>query len=79
MGRINLRKFDDVRHLVHTRLLSSELHDLEKIVKEHITADVWKTYYLLLPAPDGFAPWDITYSPLEECLVSRLMISEQPL
>ena len=66
MGRIDLRKFADVRHLVRARLLSSEFHDLEKIVKEHIAADVWKTYYLSLPAPDGFAPWDITYSLLEE-------------
>ena len=66
MGRIDLRKFDDVRHLVRARLLSSEFHDLEKIVKEHVAADVWKTYYLSLPAPDGFAPWDITYSLLEE-------------
>ena len=66
MGTIDLRKFDDVRHLVRARLLSSEFHDLEKIVKEHIAADVWKTYYLSLPAPDGFAPWDITYSLLEE-------------
>ena len=66
MGTIDLRKFDDVRHLVRARLLSSEFHDLEKIVKEHIAADIWKTYYLALPAPDGFAPWDITYSLLEE-------------
>ena len=66
MGRIDLRKFDDVRHLVRARLLSSEFHDLEKIAKEHVAADVWKTYYLSLPTPDGFAPWDITYSLLEE-------------
>ncbi len=66
MGRIDLRKFDDVRHLVRARLLSSEFHDLEKIVKEHVAADIWKMYYLSLPAPDGFAPWDITYSLLEE-------------
>ncbi len=66
MGRIDLRKFDDVRHLVRARLLSSEFHDLEKIVKEHVAADIWKTYYLSLPAPDGFAPRDITYSLSEE-------------
>jgi len=61
-----MRQFDDIRHLVRARLLSSEFHDLEKIVKEHIAADVWKTYYLALPAPDGCAPWDITYSLLEQ-------------
>ena len=66
MYRIDMRKFDDVRHLVRARLLSSEFHDVEKIVKEHIAADVWKTYYLALPAPDGFASWDITYSLLEQ-------------
>lgn len=66
MGTIDLRKFDDVRNLVRARLLSSEFHDLEKIVKEHVAADIWKTYYLSLPAPDGFAPWDIKYSLLEE-------------
>jgi len=27
MGRIDLRKFDDIRHLVRARLLSSEFHD----------------------------------------------------
>ncbi len=43
MGRIDLRKFDDVRHLVRARLLSSDFHDFEKSVKEHIAADVWKT------------------------------------
>ena len=36
MYRIDMRKFDDVRHLVRARLLSSEFHDLEKIVKEHV-------------------------------------------
>ena len=61
-----MRKFEDVRHLVRARLLSSEFHDISKIVKTHISADLWKTYYLALPAPDGFAPWDITYSLLEE-------------
>ena len=66
MYRIDMRKFDDVRHLVRARLLSSEFHDVEKIVKEHIAADVWKTYYLALPAPDSCAPWDITYSLLEQ-------------
>ena len=66
MNRIDIRNFEDIRHLIRARLLSSEFHDLEKIVKEHIAADVWKTYYLSLPAPDGFAPWDITYSLLEE-------------
>ena len=66
MARIDLRKFDDIRHLVRARLLSSEFHDLAKIVKEHVAADVWKTYYLALPAPDGFAPWDITYSLIQE-------------
>lgn len=66
MFRIDMRQFDDIRHLVRARLLSSEFHDLEKIVKEHIAADVWKTYYLALPAPDGCAPWDITYSLLEQ-------------
>ena len=66
MARIDMRKFEDVRHLVRARLLSSEFHDISKIVKTHISADLWKTYYLALPAPDGFAPWDITYSLLEE-------------
>ena len=66
MYRIDMRKFDDVRHLVRARLLSSEFHDVEKIVKEHIAADIWKTYYLALPAPDSCAPWDITYSLLEQ-------------
>ena len=34
MARIDLRKFDDIRHLVRARLLSSEFHDLTKIVKK---------------------------------------------
>lgn len=66
MATIDMRKFEDVRHLVRACLLSSEFHDIEKIVKQHVAGDIWKTYYLELPAPDGFAPWDISYSLLEE-------------
>ena len=61
-----MRKFEDVRCLVRTRLLSSKVYSIEKIVKEHIAEDMWKTYYLELPAPDECAPWDITYTLLEE-------------
>ena len=66
MPRIDMRKFEDVRCLVRTRVLSSKVCSIEKIVKEHIAEDMWKTYYLALPAPDGCAPWDITYTVLEE-------------
>ena len=66
MGTIDMRKFEDVRPLVRTRVLSSKVYSIEKIVKEHIAEDMWKTYYLALPAPDGCAPWDITYTLLEE-------------
>ena len=66
MNRIHMRNFKEIRHLIRARLLSSEFHDLEKIVKEHVAADVWKTYYLALSVPEGFAPWDITYSLMQE-------------
>ena len=35
MARIDMRKFEDVRPLVRTRLLSSEVYNIENIVKEH--------------------------------------------
>ena len=46
MPRIDMRKFEDVRCLVRTRVLSSKVYSIEKIVKEHIAEDMWKTYYL---------------------------------
>ena len=61
-----MRKFEDVRPLVRTRLLSSEVFNLEQVVKEQVSKDMYRTYFLALPAPDGCAPWNITYTLLEE-------------
>lgn len=48
-----MRKFEDVRPLVRTRLLSSEVFNLEQIDKEQVSKDMYRTYFLALPAPDG--------------------------
>jgi hypothetical protein len=53
MGTIDMRKFEDVRPLVSTRLLSSEVFNLEQVVKEQVSKDMYRTYFLALPAPDG--------------------------
>ena len=66
MGTIDMRKFEDVRPLVRTRLLSSEVFNLEQVDKEQVSKDMYRTYFLALPAPDGCAPWNITYTLLEE-------------
>ncbi len=40
MPRIDMRKFEDVLCLVRTRVLSSKVYSIEKIVKEHIAEDM---------------------------------------
>ncbi len=35
MGTIDMSKFEDVKHLIRARLLSSEFHEISKIVKPH--------------------------------------------
>jgi len=58
MFTVVIEKFENLRHLVHARLLSSEYHDLKNVVKEHVAADVWKTYCFF----DGNTITNITYS-----------------
>ena len=58
MFTVVIEKFENLRHLVHARLLSSEYHDLKNVVKEHVAADVWKTYCIT----DGNTASNITYS-----------------
>ena len=48
MNRIDMRNFEEIRHLIRARLLSSEFHDLEKIVKEHVAADVYTTKHIYI-------------------------------
>ena len=66
MYRIDLRSFDSVRHLVRARLLSSEFHDLKNVVKERIAGDIYRTYFLAIPDPDGTASWTIDVPLLEQ-------------
>jgi hypothetical protein len=61
MFTVVIEKFENLRHLVHARLLSSEFHDLKNIVKEHVAADIWKTYCIA----DGNTITNITYSLLQ--------------
>ncbi len=58
MFTVVIEKFENLRRLVHARLLSSEYHDLRNVVKEHVAADVWKTYCIT----DGNTASNITYS-----------------
>ena len=58
MFTVVIEKFENLRHLVHARLLSSEYHDLRNVVKEHVAADVWKTYCIT----DDNTASNITYS-----------------
>ena len=59
MFTVVIEKFENLRHLVHARLLSSEYHDLRNVVKEHVAADVWKTYCIT----DGNTASNITCFP----------------
>lgn len=61
-----MSNFDDVWHLVRARLLNRDINDIGRIMKKYVAADVWETYYLALPVPEGCAPWNITYSLLEQ-------------
>ena len=61
MFTVVIEKFENLRHLVRARLLSSEFHDLKNVVKEHVAADIWKTYCIA----DGNTITNITYSLLQ--------------
>ena len=67
MGTINLGIFDDCKHLLRSRLLGSEFHVIDDLVKVSVgEAPVWKTFYLSLPAPDGsVSAWSVTKSMLD--------------
>lgn len=61
--KLDLSNFDDVRTLIRSRLLSAETHDLSfvsKIPAGDADCDLYRCYYVAVPAPDGFAPWDVT-------------------
>ena len=62
--KINLGNFDEVRTLIRSRLLSAETHDLSntniaKIPVGGDECDLYRCFYVALPAPDGIAPWNI--------------------
>lgn len=59
--KIDMRIWHNMKPLVRSRLLSMEHHKLDNLPKIHVEMDMYQCFFLALPAPDGIAPWDITY------------------
>ncbi len=59
--RLDMRKWNAVRPLIRARLLSEGQHDLSNIVKKKIGADIYLTFYIALPSPEGeVVAWEVS-------------------
>ena len=67
--------FNDIRPLVKARLLSDH-HGLTDLVKDHVSADIWKTYYIDLSKEEYFAGVSITNKMLDLWNVTARDIKE---
>lgn len=62
METMDLRCYETVKTRMRSRLLSSEWHKIDDLVKRNIAGDVWLTFYVDI----GEATWSVTYDLLEE-------------
>ena len=59
--RLDMRKWNAIRPLIRARLLSEGQHDLSNIVKKEIGADIYLTFYIALPSPEGeVVAWEVS-------------------